>query len=289
MENKEVAEKLRITSIKMIVYRILPILASGSLIVFVAKNHGIADEIKVYIILGVVVMMIFAVLKVEQIIEKLKDKQMRQYDILLSDMIDYPHYESERGFKDIEVGTFGIIKLGNIFYSNNYFQCIYKGVSARQADVIIHKEDIEYNLGEVTKYFEGRIFEFRSDKINVQNVKVFSKGYESWLNVNDDRVDVDNLLFNDNFDVFSPEPSEASKLLTNELIEHLLILQNRNRSIGFRFGEGKVIVAINGTRPFNMEPTDKVLCDRELAILQEEVQIIIDLIEGLGLVGVDSV
>ena len=66
MENKEVAEKLKITSIKMIVYRILPILASGGLIVFVAKNHGIADEIKVYVILGVVVMMIFAVLKVEQ-------------------------------------------------------------------------------------------------------------------------------------------------------------------------------------------------------------------------------
>ena len=65
--------------------------------------------------------------------------------------------------------------------------------------------------------------------------------------------------------------------------EHLLILQNQNRSIGFRFGEGKVVVAINGTRPFDVNSIDKIMYDKDMFIAIEEIQIIKDLIDGLGI------
>ena len=268
---------------KIIAYRMTPMVVCAFLVVFIAKYLMIMEEIKVCLIFGIFAIGIFVFLEGEKRIEKLKEKCNRLYETELTKMLHYPHYESNRGFKDIEVATFGIIKLGNIYYSNNYFQGIYKGVSIRQADVVIHKEDIEYNLGEVTKYFDGRMYEFRSKKITDENVKIFSKGYESWLSIKDDRVDIDNLLFNDNFDVFSPKPSEAQALLTNELIEHLLILQNRNRSIGFRFGEGRVIVAINGTRPFDIEGMDMMNYAEKMDIIKAEIQIAIDLVEGLGL------
>ena len=126
--------------------------------------------------------------------------------------------------------------------------------------------------------------EFTIDKITANNVKVFSKGYDSRLDIKDSRVDIDNLFFNDNFDVFAPEPSEAQELLTNEMIEHLLILQNRNRSIGVRFDERLVYVAINGARPFEVASMDDVSYEEKIAVMKAEIQIAIDLIEGLGLV-----
>lgn len=284
MENKETVKKYWILTIKIIVYRMLPFLVSGFFAIFLAKYLRIDEEIKVYMVLGIFAISIFALLKGGEKVEELKDKRKRLYDLELYKTIDYPHYEPERGFTDIEVGTFGIIKLGRMFYSNNYFQGFYKGVSFRQADVVIHGRSYSESDDSLIQYFDGRIYEIRSDKIKAQNVKVFSRGYDSRLNVNDYRVDVDYLLFNDNFDVFAPEPSEVQEILTNELMEHLLILQNRNRSIGFRFGEGKVCVAINGTRPLDLENMDFIGFGQKVAIMREELMLAMELIEGLGLV-----
>ncbi len=232
-------------------------------------------------------------------VSKLKDKHRELYkneftNAVLSTIIDNAWYEWNRGFTDIEVGTFGIIKMGNMYYSEDYLSGSYKGVKVRQADVIIHNEectDEECTEEDcrVTKYFDGRIFEFIANDISVQNVKVFSRGYNSWLSIGDIRVDIDNLLFNDYFDVFSLEPSEAIEILTNEMIEHLLILQNKYKSIGIRFGEGKVIVAINGINAFNGDYYTKISYDEECALMKQEVQVIIDLIEGLGLIKKEAI
>ncbi len=284
METNERGKTLIAITIKIIAYRMIPFIVGAFLVLFIAKFLMIKEEIKVCLIFGVFVVSIFAFLEGEKGIKKLKEKCKKLYDIELEKMIDYPYYEAERGFKDIVVGTFGIIKLGSMFYSNNYFQGIYKGVSFRQADVVIQGRSYSDNDDSLIQYFDGRIYEIRSDKIKAQNVKVFSRGYDSRLNVYDYRVDVDNLLFNDNFDVFAPEPSEVQALLTNEMMEHLLILQNRNKSIGFRFAEGLVYVAINGTRPMDLENIDLIGFNKKLAIMKEEIQIAIDLIEGLGLV-----
>ena len=268
----------------MIVYRIIPILLGGLLAVYTAKHPVLRADIKVYIIVGILVITLNAVLKVEKIIDKLEGQHRRQYGIVLCGDIDSTYYEQERGFIIEDVRIFDITKIGNVFYSDNYFQGNYKGVEFRQADVIINSETCKVEDNTVTKYFDGRMFEFKSDKSNVQNVKVFSKGYDSRLDVNDDRVDFEDLLFNDTFDVYAPDPAEVQEILTNEMIEHLLILQNRNRSIGFRFAKGVVYVGVNGTRPFDIEAKNKICYDRELAIAKQEIQITLDLIEGLGLV-----
>ncbi len=281
MGNKELAEELKKISNKIFAYRMIPFSVGVILLLGLVFFPGIDEEIKLYIGAFIIFLTIMAVANAEGKIGKLQEERNKVYNRSLSSMIRYAHYEPERGFEQLEVGTFGIIKLGKDYYSENYFQGHYKEVGLRQADVVIYGDSNYSENADIINFFDGRIYEFRTDKISVQNVKVFSKGYDSRLNVSEYRVDVDNLLFNDNFDVYAPEPSEVAEVLTNEMMEHLLILQNRYKSIGFRFGEGKVIVAINGLKVFF---GDNAKNSVELAIMQEETRISIELIEALGLV-----
>ena len=285
MDNHEVIGKLKGIRMNILGYKIaLLFVGLFYLIYFFLPEWMIREDERMTIITCVMIIITVPIVTIGVSgVTKLKEQSKELYNDLLSSMIEYAYYEQDRGFTDLEVGTFGIIKIGNIYYSNNYFQGHYKGVGVRQADVIIQNETYIDEKSRITKYFDGRIFEFRTDKITAQNIKVFSRGYESWLNISDRRVDVDDLLFNDNFDVFSADPTEAQEILTQEMREHLLILQNQNRSIGFRFGEGKFVVAINGTRPFDVNSIDKIMYDKDMVIAIEEIQIIKDLIDGLGI------
>jgi len=217
-------------------------------------------------------------------IEKLKEKQELLIEREWCSMLDCSIYVPERGFSDIEFNTFGIIKLDQKYYSNNYFKGTYRGVGVRQADVVVYRDDYKNNNWETTTYFDGRILEFTIKKTTANNVRVFSKGFDSRLDINDSRVDVDRLFFNDNFDVFAPDTSEAQEFLTDKLMGHLQVLQNMNRSIGVRFDERLVYVAINGTRPFEVAGMNDISYNEKIAIMKNEIQIAIDLIEGLGLV-----
>ncbi|MBQ9936590.1 MAG: DUF3137 domain-containing protein [Lachnospiraceae bacterium] len=284
MDNREVIGKLKGIRMNILGYRIALLFVGLFYLIYFFLPERVMEDERMTILTYVMIIITGPVVAIGVSgATKLKGKSKELYNDLLSSMIEYAYYEQDRGFTDIEVGTFGIIKIGNIYYSNNYFQGHYKGVGVRQADVIIQKETYIDEKSSITKYFDGRIFEFTTDKITAQNVKVFSRGYESWLNINDRRVDVDDLFFNDNFDVFSAEPSEAQEILTREMIEHLLILQNQNRSIGFRFGVGKVFVAINGTRQFDVNSIDKIMYDKDFVIAKEGIQLIKDLIDGLGI------
>lgn len=284
MDNHEVIRKLKGIRMNILGYRIALLLVGLFYLIYFLLPERIKEDEIMTIITYIMIIITGPIVAIwVSGPAKQKEKSKELYDDLLSSMIEHAYYEQDRGFTDIEVGTFGIIKIGNIYYSNNYFQGHYKGVGVRQADVIIQNETYIGEKSSITKYFDGRIFEFRTDKITAQNVKIFSRGYESWLNINDRRVDVDDFLFNDNFDVFSAEPTEAHEILTQEMIEHLLILQNQNRSIGVRFGEGKVIVAINGTRQFDVNSIDKIRYDKDFVIAREGTQLIKDLIDGLGI------
>lgn len=284
METNERVERLRDITKMIIAYRAVPFLVGGFLIVFIAKNHGIIEDIKMYLIFGILIIMIFVVLEVEKRIEKLKERCEFLCEREWCSMLDCSIYEPERGFSDIEFNTFGIIKLDQKYYTKNLFKGTYRGVGVRQADVVVYRDDYKNDNWETTTYFDGRILEFTTKKITANNVKVFSKGFDSRLDINDSRVDVDKLFFNDNFDVFAPDPSEAQEFLTDKLMGHLQVLQNMNRSIGVRFDERLVYVAINGARPFEVAGMEDVSYEEKIAVMEAEIQIAIDLIEGLGLV-----
>lgn len=284
MKTGRIKNKLTNINKKKIRYRMIPFLIIACVLLFIALYQGIDEEIKMYLIFGVIFIGILVVAHVESKIGDLDEERHDIYNDALETMIDYPHYEPERGFTNIDVITFGIIKLGKIFNSENYFQGIYKGISARMADVVIYGDSNDEDDCDVINYFDGRIYEFRSDKINVQNVKVFARGYNSRLNISDKRVDVDNLIFNEIFDVYAPEPSEVAEILTNEMIENLLKIQYKHKSIGFRFDKGKVYVAIHGLKIMYGDDQGKGDYIPELAIIREEIKVVKDLVEGLGLV-----
>lgn len=284
MEKSERVENINSLTQKIIAYRMIPFMVAAIMVVFIAITLSSNEEIKVYLILGVLVLFIFAFLACEKRVEKVKERCEFLCEREWCSMLDCSIYVPERGFSDIEFNTFGIIKLDQKYYSNNYFKGTYRGVGVRQADVVVYRDDYKNNNWETTTYFDGRILEFTIKKTTANNVKVFSKGFDSRLDINDSRVDVDRLFFNDNFDVFAPDTSEAQEFLTDKLMGHLQVLQNMNRSIGVRFDERLVYVAINGTRPFEVAGMNDISYNEKIAIMKNEIQIAIDLIEGLGLV-----
>lgn len=283
MEKRERVEKLNSLTQKIIAYRMIPFMVAAIIVVFIAKVLLINEVIKVYLIIGVLVLFIFAFLACEKSVEKVKERCEFLCEREWCSMLDCSLYEPERGFSDIEFNTFGIIKLDQKYYSNNYFKGTYKGVGVRQADVVIFRDDYKNDNWETTTYFDGRVLEFTTDKITANNVKIFSKGFDSRLDINDSRVDVDRLFFNDNFDVFAQDPSEVQEFLTDKLMGHLQVLQNMNRSMGVRFDERLVYVAINGARPFEVASMEDVSYEEKIVVMKTEIQIAIDLIEGLGL------
>lgn len=284
MEKSERVENINSLTQKIIAYRMIPFMVAAIMVVFIAITLSSNEEIKVYLILGVLVLFIFVFLECEKRVEKVKERCEFLCEREWCSMLDCSIYVPERGFSDIEFNTFGIIKLDQKYYTKNLFKGTYRGVGVRQADVVVYRDDYKNNNWETTTYFDGRILEFTIKKTTANNVKVFSKGFDSRLDINDSRVDVDRLFFNDNFDVFAPDTSEAQEFLTDKLMGHLQVLQNMNRSIGVRFDERLVYVAINGARPFEVAGMEDVSYEEKIAVMEAEIQIAIDLIEGLGLV-----
>lgn len=284
MEKSERVENINSLTQKIIAYRMIPFMVAAIMVVFIAITLSSNEEIKVYLILGVLVLFIFVFLECEKRVEKVKERCEFLCEREWCSMLDCSIYVPERGFSDIEFNTFGIIKLDQKYYTKNLFKGTYRGVGVRQADVVVYRDDYKNDNWETTTYFDGRILEFTVKKTTANNVKVFSKGFDSRLDINDSRVDVDRLFFNDNFDVFAPDTSEAQEFLTDKLMGHLQVLQNMNRSIGVRFDERLVYVAINGTRPFEVAGMNDISYNEKIAIMKNEIQIAIDLIEGLGLV-----
>lgn len=202
---------------------------------------------------------------------------------MLKSMLEDVSYDWRGGFSELDVGTFGIVKIGNIFKSEDYLSGSYKGVKFRQADVTIRHETGSGDDRQVTTYFEGRMFEFKFDGKSVQNVKVFSNLYKSWLNLRGENVDLENVQFNKTFDVYTPEPLDAFYILTPQMMERITRLHRRYNNIGFRFGDGRLCVAINGPDSFDGDYKKKISYPEEYARVKGEVQVIIDIIEMIGL------
>lgn len=207
---------------------------------------------------------------------------------MLKSLLDDVSYDWRGGFSEMDVATFGVVKIGNIFKSEDYLSGSYKGVDFRQADVTIKHETGSGDDKKVTTYFSGRMFEFKFTGKSVQNVKVFSSAYQSWLNLRGEKVDLENVLFNKSFDVFTPEPHDAFYILTPQMMEKITNLYRYYPNIGFRFGDGRLCVAINGPDSFDGDYRKKISYPEEYARVKKEVQVIIDIIEMIGLMQEDN-
>lgn len=203
---------------------------------------------------------------------------------MLSSMLDDVEYDWHMGFTEIDVMGFGIIKMGNLFQSEDYIRASYKGVNFRQADVIIKHETGSGKNQRVQTYFSGRMFEFDFSSKSVANVKVFSKQYNSHLNLEDFKLETENVAFNKNFKVYSTNAHDAFYILTPHMMEKLMAITKRYATVAFRFAPGKLYVGIVTDDSFDNKVGKKLSYPEEQDKIKKDVQVIIDIVEMIDLI-----
>lgn len=235
--------------------------------------------------IAIIVCMILMSGKTNKYINRHKELYKETFvNSLLKTMLDDVYYDWRAGFSEMDVMGFGIVKMGNRYHSEDYLKGSYNGVKFRQADVTIRHETGSGDDKQVTTYFSGRMFEFSFDGKSVRNVKVFSKIYNSWLNLASDKVEMENVAFNNQFKVYSLDPLDAFYVLTPHMMERIKRLQTQYPNIGFRFGENKLCVGINGGDSFDNDYTKPINYPEEQARMKKDIQVIIDIIEMIGLI-----
>lgn len=203
---------------------------------------------------------------------------------MLNSMLDDVEYDWHMGFTETEVMGFGIIKIGNRFKSEDYIHASYKGVNFRQADVIIKHETGSGKNQRVQTYFSGRMFEFDFSSKSVANVKVFSKQYNSHLNLEDFKLETENVAFNKNFKVYSTNAHDAFYILTPHMMEKLMAITKRYANVAFRFAPGKLYVGIVTDDSFDNKVGKKLSYPEEQDKIKKDVQVIIDIVEMIDLI-----
>ncbi len=207
---------------------------------------------------------------------------------VVNSFIEGTTYKDFKGFNEMDVATFGLVRVGNEFKSEDLICGSYKGVDFRQADVNIQNVVQVKDEKRIEQYFAGRMFEFTYSGKYVQNVKVFSKNFRVTLNLDAPIIDLESVDFNNAFNVYTLEPVDAFYILTPQVMERLVKLQRRYNNIGFRFGDKRVCVAIDGINSFEPDYRRKISYLEEKERIKGEFNVITEMIELLGLIPEDK-
>lgn len=284
----ELIQKLNSLRKQVLLYRYFPLKAYmvALLLAIPAQIRGTKADSRVTILLLAAATMMVVLTANDGTKVKKEYKTLYKEELiksLIETMLDDAYYNWEGGLSSMEVATFGLAKLGNRFKTQDFLSGSYKGVHFRQADVTIANEMVVNDEKYYEIYFTGRMFEFTFKGKGVQNVKVLSNSYNSNLNLGDEIIDMESYTFNNAFDVYSPDPVDAFYILTPQVMERLKKLHEKYDKIGFRFGQGRLCVAISGLNAFDADCKEKLTYVGEYERVKKDIQVIKDIVEIVGL------
>lgn len=203
---------------------------------------------------------------------------------VLKTMLDDVKYEWNDGFTELDVMKSGLIKIGNLFSSEDYLSGSYKGVKFRQSDVESINETWNGDERETVTYFSGRLIEIDYPLKLFTSVKVLSKYFTTFLGLPNEVIDMEDVEFNEDFNVYSSDDHEAFYILTPPLMEKLKQINKKYGRFAFNFSQGKIFFALQYKNAFDTEYMTKISYVEEQERMKKDIQIIIDIINMLGLI-----
>lgn len=142
---------------------------------------------------------------------------------------------------------------------------------------------------QVVTMFKGRMFIFGIEEKDIYSVKIFSKAFLQHDFLDPDKnqkVEMENVEFNRYYNVYAGSGHDVFYLLTPPLMEKLLKLRRRFPDIAMRFSDEKLYVAISGNfDAFEPNMSKPVNYPEEKARMKEDVQVILDMVDIIGLIG----
>lgn len=173
-----------------------------------------------------------------------KEYKMNIAEPILNRLFEEFQYRPSQGFSIDELTAFKVIT-GNlsIVESEDYIEGVYKGVHYRQADVKKEKSASASELLYMTAGLQGRVSVYDFNKPIQGDIIIRTKKTNAYIG-NMEKVVMENLQFNEKFDVYATDAHTVFYLLTPQFMEYLLRLKLWGDTV-FRFSDNKIFVLRN--------------------------------------------
>lgn len=187
-------------------------------------------------------------------------------------------YEPNRGFPEETIEGFRLCEMGNSYFSEDYICATYAGVDFEVAEVRVIQVDRSDDHPSSETYFEGRMMAFRFPNKLVSSVSIFSRNFDhramSRKEEKHDKVELEAIQFNKEFDVYSQNQLDAFYLITPHFMERLMVLAGKYESIAMNVVGNMVYLGFNepGKNVFDADiEVGKLDIEKEMAKVQGEI------------------
>ncbi len=222
----------------------------------------------------------------------LKDEYRHIYkDSLVNSVLakyfkDFDYSDWRNGLDQVEVMKTGLVKIGEVFSSEDLLTGTYNGVAFRQSDVKTLNLKTSRDEQVIDYKFTGRVIQFDMAGKKAFTVKALSTGFSSYMEQTNNSIQLENVEFNQKFKVFSLDEHDIFYVLTPTVMEKLLELQKNYGCIGVKFTQEALYVAVSGIDTFDTEldSSKKIEWYKETSKIEKTAKLIIDVIDMMTLV-----
>lgn len=194
-------------------------------------------------------------------------------------LIDDAYYDPKRGISKNDILKANINKRSDRYNSEDYLAGKVQGKRFRSCD--LHLQDVR-STGKTTTVitvFRGRFFEIEFDKKFEEDVFIYPANLNRFgLTKGLTKIDVESILFNKNFVIYSKSKDSAFYLLKPRFIEKILEFRDKYPKISFGFKDKYAYIAIDTRRDAFDLVMFKRLDESFVKEINNEIKLIEDLI-----------
>lgn len=174
-----------------------------------------------------------------------REYKMHIAEPILQHLFEEYQYRPSQGFSVSEIVSFQLIRtdLRNV-ESEDYIEGVYHGIRYRQADVKREASLRDTELMALENGLQGRIAVYDFNKQLSGEVVIVTRNNSIVEKAGMEKVSMENLQFNEMFDVYATDPHTVFYLLTPQFMEYLMDLKLWGDAI-FRFADQKLFMLRN--------------------------------------------
>ena len=203
---------------------------------------------------------------------------------VLGKKYDNLFYSWKAGFPADAVRSFNLVRMGNRFHSEDYICATYKGVKFETSDVTVQQHTSSGKSSHTTTYFKGRMFVFYMPKVIQASIRVTPDAflYRPTIDHRKDKLDMENINFNKQYNVYASDPHYAFYVITPKMMERILYLKGKYGYIILNFEGDRLFAAIPTVKDtFDADithaidyPTDRARAEAEAAVIADIMEVL---------------
>ena len=287
-EMEQLRKKARMVDGAMKLYLALVVL--GMTVTWLCGSLGVSPAVITmipFIIMGSIVILVVIIIVGNKYKSEYRGRYKKDFvRSLIGELVSELSYAPDMGFTTKDVDNFGLVRLGNRFYSEDYMKASYNDVTFELSDVKVQYHSSNGKNSHTTTYFKGRMLTFPFHKKNLSAVQIFSKGFDYRKSIKEygkmHKIELEDSEFNQMFDVNASDEVDAFYVLTPPLIQRLKEANRLCKTVAFSVINGKITIGLddgkNSFEPNYQRPLDY---DKERIRVENDLKVVFDFIDIL--------